>query len=233
MSYTQIEQKLAELKRAPLDGLAKEKAEKLDLFDFAYTDLRLTGSKLTKEGVLSIIDGKMVPKATIAEHQLVERHVGTVKLFQKMQHMQISLDSKSLADIYRAISGDDNPKYRRVTPILLEFDYTPPFFDEIESRLAKLFGEISVSECGVIRAAASIHDGIIKIYPYEPDSATLARAALQYILFSHGLPIIQLDLSEHDYNTIISEALNKGAEGIHPYIASGIEKKLDSLLEIF
>jgi hypothetical protein len=233
MSYTQIERKLAELKKTPFDGLTKEKAEKLDLFDFAYTDLKLSGSKLTPEGVLSIIDGVMVTKATIAEHQLVERHLETIKLFRKMSHMQISMDSKSLADIYKALSGESEASYRRITPSLIEYDYTPPFHDEIESRLTKLFTQTTVAEVGVIKNAANIHDGIIGIYPYEKGSDMLARAALQYILFSHGLPIIRLNLSEHNYNTLIADTLNKGGEGIHPYIVSGIENKLDSLLDLY
>jgi hypothetical protein len=233
MPYKQIEQKLAELKKTPFVGLEKEKAEKLDLFDFAYTDLELSGSKLTPEGVLSIIDGEMVKKATIAEHQLVERHLKTIKLFKKMSHMQISMDVKSLGEIYKALSGASEATYRRITPSLIEYDYTPPFHDEIESRLTKLFTQTTVEEVGVIKNVANIHDGIIGIYPYEKDSAMLARAALQYILFSHSLPIIRLNLSEHDYNTLIADTLNNGGEGIHPYIVTGIEYKLDTLLEMY
>jgi hypothetical protein len=115
-------------------------------------------------------------------------------------------------------------------------DYTPPHYSEIPERLETLFISLHSRDYrgDYIRSAVELHDGIIKIYPFEEKSEALARAALQYELLQHGLPTISFGLSEQVYNKMVSIAIKTDEhDALYESILLAIDKKLVLLLDLF
>jgi hypothetical protein len=231
--------------RRPYPEDFRQKASKLNLFDFAYYDLKLNGSNLTAEGVWRIIDGGMVPDAAISDHAAVSRYRALLELFADMIGMEVSLDEKILTRMYAALSDDSAPEYRQGTPTLYHLDYTPPLPEDIRELIRVIFRSLDedpamAGNYGVhsdsknaVRRAALIHDRIICVYPYENYSEALARAAMQFELLSAGFPVAPLNISETEYNGRVAKALRTGDEGsVEEVIIDGLYRKYDNLLRL-
>jgi hypothetical protein len=231
--------------RKPFPEGFRQKASKLNLFDFAYYDLRLNGSNLTAEGVWRIVNGGMVPGASVQDHAAVSRYRALLELFADMIGMKISLDERQLTRVYATLSDEPEPKYRIGTPILYHLDYTPPLPEDIRDLMRAIFRSLSEDPAmlgkygahsdskNAIRRAALMHDRIICVYPYDRCSEGLARAALQFELISAGFPIAPLDIPETEYNNRIAKALRSGDEGaLEEIIIAGLDKKYDNLLKL-
>jgi hypothetical protein len=231
--------------RKPYPSDFRQKASKLNLFDFAYYDLKLNGSNLTAEGVWRIIDGGMVPGAAISDHAAVSRYRALLELFADMIGMRVSLDEKILTRICASLSDEAKPKYRSGTPVLYHLDYTPPIPEDIQELIHAIFRSLDedpamAGNYGVhsdsknaVRRATLIHDRIICVYPYVNHSEALARAAMQFELLSAGFPVAPLDISETEYNGLVAKALKTGEEGaLGEVIIEGLYKKYDNLLKL-
>jgi hypothetical protein len=187
-------------------------AARLDLLDFAWSDLRLDGSLLKREGVASIIRGELVQSVSIAESSEVLCHERAMSTFRGLTHMQIDLDRASLQQIAEAWSDFFDVGYRRTSPVLHHLGFTPPQHADIPQLIDELFRHVRAVMPGgdAAAAAARIHNGIIYIYPFTEHSEMIARAAMQYELISRGLPVVDIGLSEQEYNTMVSEAVRTG-----------------------
>ncbi|MDR0851315.1 MAG: Fic family protein [Clostridiales Family XIII bacterium] len=222
--------------KRPFPEVIRITVDKLDLFDFTYTDLKLEGSSLTHEGVSRIIDGGFVPEISLAEHGEADRRRTLLKEFAFMIDMDITIDVRQLVKLYGILTDDKTPEFRRVTPALFHLDYTPPYYSEVEEGLEALFRNIygSGSFENYIERAAALHDGIVRVYPFEEKSEMLARTALQYELMHNGLPIVQIGLSEQEYNKRLSTAIKTGDHsGIYEAVLQSADHKLDLLLGLF
>ena len=210
--------------------------EKLNLFDFLFSDLKLDGSNLTEEGVGRILEGGFVPGVSIREHNEIPRHQQLLKAFEDMAYLDLTLDSKQMADLYDIICGGKGGVYRRNTPVLFHLDYTPPYYTEVAAGIEGIFKRAYGRNYGgdFIRRAADLHNGIIRVYPYGERTEALARAALQYELVRCGIFPIRFGVSEQTYNRQITEAIKNGVEEpFYRTILDAAERKLSMVLSFF
>jgi Fic family protein len=192
----------------------RKKSEQLDLLDFVWSDLRLDGSALTREGVASIIGGELVHNISIAESSEVRCHELAMSTFRGLLHMQVSLDRASLEQIAESWGDFFDMGFRRGSPVLPHLGFTPPHYGDIPKLIDELFRYVraALGEKDTASRAARIHNGLIYIYPFAEHSEMVARAAMQYELLCGGLPVVDIGLSEQAYNTLVSESIRTGAD---------------------
>jgi len=202
---------------APFSEGVKALKRRSDLVDFAYSDLRLNGSKLTKEGVRGILEGVTVDEAPVFEHRLCEAHRKLLSRFEDKIHMGLETDGILLNEFCIVLASAELPPYREGTPVLYHLDHVPGDDDRISADLADMFSAVRRAEKGGLYSgdfchkAAVIHNGIMKIYPYiEGFSELSARAATQYELVRAGYFPVDIGIGESEYNRINAEAIRTG-----------------------
>jgi Fic family protein len=190
----------------------RETRERIDLLDYAWSDLRLDGSVLTREGVASIIQGDLVRNVSIAESSEVRCHEKAMNTFRSLLYMQVDIDRASLQQI--ACSWEDffDMGFRKGIPLLPHLGFTPPHYSDVIQLLDELFRHaLTAYESGDYAGrAARVHNGLIYIYPFTEHSEMIARAAMQYVLMRSGKPIVDIGLTERDYNTMVADAIKTG-----------------------
>ena len=206
-----------------------------DLIDFAYSDLRLYGSTLTKDGIESILEGNTVPDAPVFEHRLTEAHRKLLSRFEDKIHMGLEMDSILLNEFCTVLSSSDLPPYREGAPLLYHLDFVPGDDDSISADLADVFSIIKRTDYKgeFCEKAAAIHTGILKVYPYEEGFSELsARAAMQYELVKAGYFPVNIDVSESEYNGICAEAIQSGDSAeFAELLRKALFKKLHVLID--
>jgi Fic family protein len=192
-----------------------EQRELIDLLDYAWSDLKLDGSALTREGVASIIHGDLVRNVSIAESSEVRCHEKAMSAFRDLLYMQVDIDRASLQQIAGAWDDFFDVSFRRVSPVLPHFGFTPPYHGDIPKLLDDLFRYASraYEAEDVVAKAARVHNGLVYIYPFAEHSEMIARAAMQYVLLRAGKPIVDLGLTEQGYNTMTADAIRGGDDG--------------------
>ena len=203
---------------APFTEGVRNLKRKTDLLDFTYSDLRLYGSILKKEGVRSILEGNAIPGVPAYEHRLCEAHRKLLSRFNDRLDMKFDMDSMLLNEFCTILSGDELPPYREGTALLYHLDFVPGDDDRISANLAALFLAVrraerdgvygEGSEKDFCMKAAELHMGVIKIYPYADSfSEMAARAAMQYELIKAGYFPVDIRVAEPEYNKLISESI--------------------------
>jgi hypothetical protein len=183
--------------------------KKLELLDYTYSDLKLDGSVLTREGIAKIMEGQLIPSVSVAEHEELSCHKKALNIMNDMLHMQTDLGRAGLFRLAEAWDGMIGVRIRSGSPVLQHLGFTPPYHADVTGLLDDLFNKLwrSNRDADVYERAAIIHNGIIAIYPFETHSEMLARAAMQYELKMAGLPVTPLDVTEQEYNTIVGDAV--------------------------
>lgn len=221
--------------KAPLSPDIQKMVARLDLFDYAYSDLHLEGSALTPAGVNAIIQGEIAPEVSLGEHNEVERHRRLLRLFHDLAHMDMEPNRTVLSKIYGAVARDAildplasgaAPAYRKGSPVLFHLDYTPPPHAAIPELLDAMFREAYSMQGDFIERAVACHNGIMAIYPYRERSEILARAVFQYEMIRNGLFIIPFEMSEQAYNGMVAEALQDREGGLAAILTKSAAKKL-------
>jgi len=224
---------------APFSEGMKALKRKSDLVDFTYTDLRLYGSTLTKEGVASILDGITIPGAPVLEHRLCEAHRKLLNRFDDKLHMGLEIDSILLNEFCVILASSELPPYREGAPLLYHLDYVPGCEDSISADLAGIFNAVRRAENeGVYSGdfclkAADIHMGILKVYPYiEGFSELSARAAAQFELVRAGYFPVDYNVSEPEYNRICADAIRTSdVSEFADVLRMAVLKKLHKLID--
>jgi Fic family protein len=188
------------------------KRDRIDLLDYAWSDLRLDGSALTRDGVASIIQGKLVPSVSIAESSEVRCHENAMNTFRDLLYMQVDIDRASLQQIAGAWGDFFDVDFRRGSPVLPHLGFAPPHHSDVPKLLDELFRYAlsAYDGKGAEYKAARVHNGLIYIYPFAEHSEMISRAAMQYVLLREGRPVVDIGLSETEYNTITSDAIRTG-----------------------
>ena len=210
-----------------------------DLLDFTFSNLKLYGSSLTKEGVSSILSGNSIAEAPIFEHRLCEAHRKLLSRFEDRIHMDYEIDSILLNEFSMILSSSELPLYREGSPLLYHLDYVPGDDERISADLSDAFTAIRHSEKdGVFGGdfclkASAVHMGILKVYPYaEGFSELSARTAAQYELVRSGYFPVDTGVSEQEYNRVCSEALRSGdTEEFAGILRAAVFRKLHMLID--
>jgi hypothetical protein len=214
-----------------IEDPSSDLSERLDLLDFAYRDLKLNGSALTREGVATILDGGLVPQTSIAEHDEIRCHEKVLTIFQDMLYMQTDLDRAGLSVLAEAWRPVANVNFRTNNPLLHHLGFIPPYHGDIPRLIDALFVDVRtrLSGAGVIARASRIHNGLMYIYPFDAHTGTIARAAMQYELRRGGLPIVDIGMTEEAYNDLVAASVRKRSdEEMISVIETALEVKRDS-----
>ena len=228
---------------APFSEGVKALKRKSDLLDFAFSDLRLYGSALTKEGVRKILDGVTLREAPVFEHRLCEAHRKLLSKFADKTDMGLEVDSIILNEFCGILSGKDTPGFREGSPLLYHLDFVPGDDERISSDLSEVFARIRRDEANgafderaggdFCLKAAALHMGIVKVYPYAGGFSELtARAAMQYTLVKNGYFPVDPGMTETEYNTVTSDSVRSGdASGFADALRTAVFKKLHYLID--
>jgi hypothetical protein len=220
---------------SPFSDGVKRLKRKTDLTDFAYTNLKLYGSTLTRGGVESVLDGVTVPGVPVFEHRLCEAHRKLLSRFESKIEMGIEVDSIVLNEFCGILSGSDFTPYRADAPCLYHLDFVPGDPERISADLTEAFKQIARTDFGadVCRKAAAVHGAIVRVYPYADGfSEMTARTALQYELVRGGYFPVDLGLSEPEYNTILAQAVKTGDPApLADVIRTAVFRKLHALID--
>ena len=217
----EIRKKLVVLSnRSPFPAAVKEYIDHLEKLDWIYMNLRLDGSPLSRGETENILGGEMVINGRIMDHVLVER-LGELRR-ELYDLVQRGLDvSPELIRIIAAKTGADSTEFRKTTPQLVEYDYTPVLPAEIPGAMSDFLafaGRRDEFE-NPFEKAASLHNHMLAIYPFKEGNQIAARAMMEYYLLSEGFPMAYLDMSESEYNGAFCD-----------YCRSGSSKPLADLL---
>jgi hypothetical protein len=240
---------------SPFSDGVKRLKRKTDLTDFAYTNLKLYGSTLTRGGVESVLEGVTVPGVPVFEHRLCEAHRKLLSRFESKIEMGIEVDSIVLNEFCGILSGSSFTPYRADAPCLYHLDFVPGDPERISADLADAFKQIARTDFAVgsggadhgagaadhnaghgadiCRKAAAVHGAIVRVYPYADGfSEMAARTALQYELIRGGYFPVDLGLSEPEYNTILAQAVKTGEPApLADVIRTAIFRKLHMLID--
>ena len=217
----EIRKKLVVLSnRSPFPAAVKEYIDHLEKLDWIYMNLRLDGSPLSREEVEKILGGEMVINGRIMDHVLVER-LGELRreLYDLMQR-RLDIGPELIRNI-AAKTGVDTTEFRKTTPQLVEYEYTPVLPAEIPGAMSEFLafaGHRDEFE-NPFEKAAGLHNRLLAIYPFKEGNQIAARALMEYYLLGEGFPMAYLDMSESEYNGAFCD-----------YCRSGSSKSLADLL---
>ena len=228
---------------APFSEGVKAFKRKADLLDFAYSDLRLYGSALKKEGVKSILEGITIPGIPVFEHRLCEAHRKLLIRFEDKLSMKNDIDTIMLNEFCTILSGKGLPQFREGTYVLYHLDFVPGDDENISANLGELFSALRRAEKNgeygegedfdFCQKAAEMHTGIVKVYPYaDYFSEMAARAAMQYELIRAGYFTVDLGVSEPEYNRLTSNAIQNGnSSEFADVLRTAVYKKIHVLID--
>ena len=228
---------------APFSEGVKALKRRSDLIDFAFSDLRLYGSVLTKSGTELIVGGDTVSDIPVFEHRLCKAHHKLLARFEDKLEMELEIDSIVLNEFCTILSGTDQPPYRKGSLLIYHLDLVPGDDESISADLTDMFSSIKRDERNgafneppfgdFCLKAAEVHNGIIKAYPYADGFTELAaRAAMQYVLIKAGFFPVDIGISETEYNTITAAGIKADdASELSNVIRSAIYKKLQYLID--
>jgi len=228
---------------APFSEGVKNFKRRADLLDYAYSDLRLYGSALKKEGVKSILDGKTIPGIPVFEHRLCEVHRKMLIRFEDKLSMKHEVDTIMLNEFCKILSGVDLPPFRKGTCVLYHLDFVPGDDENMSVSLMEAFSSIRRAEknggygegenMDFCRKAADMHMGIVKVYPYADYFSELAaRSAMQYELIKAGYFTVDIGVSEPEYNRMTADAIHSGdSSEFADVLRTAVYKKIHVLID--
>ena len=209
----EIRKKLVVLSnRSPFPAAVKEYIDHLEKLDWIYMNLRLDGSPLSREEVEKILGGEMVINGRIMDHVLVER-LGELRreLYDLMQR-RLDIGPELIRNI-AAKTGVDTTEFRKTTPQLVEYEYTPVLPAEIPGAMSEFLafaGHRDEFE-NPFEKAAGLHNRLLAIYPFKEGNQIAARALMEYYLLREGFPMAYLDMSESEYNGAFCDYCRNGS----------------------
>ncbi len=222
--------------RGPLRPEVRSFLNDLELKEWIYMNLRLSGSNLTTDSIDTILGGGYVLDARLDEHLLIDRLRQLRQYLYRMSDMDGDISKVMLGDINRIINGEDGQKdFRRSNSLIMEYQYTPispsEIIDAIEDFLS--FAKDDDLYTDHIKKAVKLHMRIIEIFPYSEGNEYIARSLMYYWLLRKGYPIAALDMGEQAYNDSIIEYLKTGSgELLYSTLLKAIHAKLSLMMQL-
>ncbi|MDR0854502.1 MAG: hypothetical protein LBN34_09065 [Clostridiales Family XIII bacterium] len=220
--------------QAPFPVRLKRIKAMLDLVDFAYTNVKLDGSRLTESGVNQILDGEILEDVPIKEHVLVNAHRDIYIYMEQCASMMMDVDSRMVLSFFSKLTGLADPVFRTGSEPIYHLDIVPKKYGDMEAAIKEALLEVRRTDFkgDYIVMAAAIHTAIIKVYPFEEKSEMVARCALQYVLMRNGLYPLAFQVNETEYNVATINSLNGSYEAFSKIIIDAVIAKTDKLIEI-
>ncbi len=242
--YGEIRRKMALLKsKEPYGERLCAFFRETDRADWVFSCLRLSGSALTRESVQKILRGEIVADVALSDHLKLHAYAQAMNKLENMKEMRYDLlCSSGIRALYRAVF-EEEPHYRRRDPVILQWDYLPPHFSDLETEMNGLYGRVAQWEDGAqlpdgtqansLLRACLLHMGLLEAYPFEEKTEDLARYALLYEMMCAGLPVTVIPMSEQEYNVCVMNFLR--SRDILPFyrvMERAVYNKLETMLQI-
>lgn len=231
----EIRKKLVVLSnRSPFPQAVKDYIDHIERLDWIYMNLRLDGSRLSRGDVEKILVGEPVMNGRIMDHVLVENlNELRGELYDLAQR---GLDvSPELIRIIAAKAGADVTEFRKSTPQLVEYGYTPVLPAEIPGAMNEFMafaGHRDEFE-NPFEKAAGLHNRLLAIYPFKEGNQIGARALMEYYLLQQGLPMAYVDLSESQYNSAFSDYCSSGnSKPLADLLAKAVLDRLELMIQL-
>ena len=222
--------------RKPFKSETKNYLRDLELSEWIFMNLRLSGSRLSKENIDTVLEGGYLLHASIEEHLVIERLQNLYRYVYRQLDMKADLSVEMLNRMHWILNGNEKESdYRKNNPVLLEYGYNPVTPDEIPKAMADMifFSGREHTPSELFLKAAQIHNRIIEIYPYKTGNECLARAAMYYLLAAEGYPMAAISMSEQEYNNGIITYLKKGESGILcQALTEAVYRRLELMIQI-
>lgn len=246
--YREIKKRMLILKnRQPYHPEIAEYIDEMNRMDWICSCQRLSGEAVSRENIKRILEGELVVEVGLQTHQLIYRYAGMMKRIESMLEMGTNLGEREFLELYRFLMEPDSQLcpdgsatyYRRNNPVLAGWKYTPPDFREVEEQIKLLFhwllckrDEIDPDTDPILRAAI-LHNRLVEIYPFDGDSAMMARVAMLYELRAAGFPPMRFGLNEQEYNEAITLYLKKeDSSPLYNALLTGICNQLGLMMQL-
>lgn len=246
--YREIKKKVLILNnRKPYSEEITSYIGEMNQMDWITSCLRLSGMPVTQESVQKIIKGELLIDISLKNHQLIHRYVDVLKQIQNMREMGTELTEKGLLQLYE-ILFEPEPEtdgegrytlYRRNNPVLVEWAYNPPHFNDVKEQMDILFQWLAVEQgianpdMNPIHRAAALHNKMVEIYPFGENSVVMARVSMLYELMTAGFPPPRLTMSEQEYNGVIVLYLKKEDNmPLYDAVLKGVYNQLELMVQL-
>ena len=231
----EIRKKLVVLSnRSPFPPAVKEYINHLEALDWVHMNLRLDGSPLSRDEAEKIMGGEPVMSGRIMDHVFIERLDGLRREMYDLSQRDLNIS----ADLIRLIAeqaGADSHVFRKTTPQLVEYGYTPVLPSEIPSEIWDYLTfavHTSEFECP-FEKAAELHNRFITVYPFKEGNQVTARAIMEYHLLRSGFPIAYLDISESEYNGMFADfCRTKNSKPLAEILTKAVLDRLELMIQL-
>ncbi len=204
--FTEIRKKKLILENRKPYGRDKENhINELNFLDLVFCNLRLSGSRLSREEIYRICLGELQSNATIEEHMKIRRYIYIFEKFYGRFNVHQDMDERLMERIYSVIS-DSEVRYRSNNMPLDHLKYIPLDFREIPIAMKLVPGWETMSR-NDLENAVKLHNIIIKIYPFARHTEELARNCLMSYMVAKGYPIFDFELEMGEYYALIEKWL--------------------------
>lgn len=223
--------------RSPFAQETKKYIDHLERVDWIYMNLNLDGSPLTRENVESILAGEMVLTGRIMDHVLIEKlDILRSEIYERESNRQ-SIAAGLAADFACILTGGhiSDEVFRKSTPTLQVYSYTPPLSSDIIESLCEFLAEAVIEKDfdDYFLKAAHIHNGFLKIYPFRENNEIVARALMEYYLVKRGYPMVPLTMSETEYNSAFVEYLKTGdSSPLAQHLMKAVHDRLELMIQL-
>ena len=222
--------------RSPFAQHTKDYINHLERVDWIFTNLKLDGSPLTRDGVEKILDGEVVLNARIMDHVLIEK-LDNLRSRIYSEESRGSALNQALASVFvrEMSSGEAAADLRKSTPTLQEFSYTPvlpPYIDERLNNLLSVIGRKGEFD-NPFEKAALLHNEFLAIWPYRENNEVVARALMEFYLVNHGFPMVPLEMSESEYKSCFVDYTRTGnGRPLADYLTRAVRDRLELLIQM-
>ena len=231
----EIRKKLVVLSnRSPFPPAVKEYINHLEGLDWVYMNLRLDGSPLSRDEAEKIMSGETVMSGRIMDHVFIERLDGLRNELYDLSKRELDVT----ADIVRLIASRavaDYHEFRKTTPQLGEYGYTPLLPSEIPSAMRDYlaFAAHTAEFENSFEKAAELHDRFLAISPFIEGNHVTARALMEYYLMRSGFPMAYLDISESEYNGMFADfCRTKNSKPLAEILTKAVLDRLELMIQL-
>ena len=231
----EIRKKLVVLSnRSPFPPAVKEYINHLESLDWVHMNLRLDGSPLSRDEAEKIIGGEPVMCGRIMDHVFIERLDGLRNELYDLSQRGLDVNAE-IVRLIAARAGADSNEFRKITPQLVEYGYTPVLPSEIPSAMRDYlaYAARTAELENHFEKAAELHNRFIAIYPFKEGNQVTARALMEYYMLRSGFPMAYLDISESEYNGMFAEfCRTKNSRPLTDLLTKAVLDRLELMIQL-
>lgn len=231
----EIRKKLVVLSnRSPFPQTVKDYIDHLEKLDWIYMNLKLDGSPLTRDECEKILIGEPVMTGRIMDHVMVQRLDELRSQLYDLSDRGLDVGPE-LIRIITAEAGGESSEFRKITPQLVEYGYTPVLPSEIPSAMRNftVYANETDEFENPFEKSAGIHNRYLAVYPYKDGNQITARALMEYYLLRKGFPMAYIEESESEYNSMFAEFCRTGeSKPLAEHLAKAVLDRLELMIQV-